>query len=153
MSELPRTLTGWFGEDHRHCDDLWAAVEAAADKGDAKAAALAFEAFDVAMRRHLAIEEEVLFPAFEQATGMTQAGPTFMMRHEHAQMRGILNQMRGAQTQGDTGALLDQGDTLLMLIQQHNAKEENMLYPMSERALGGEWGALLETIEERWDLK
>jgi hemerythrin-like domain-containing protein len=95
------------------------------------------------------MEEEVLFPAFEAATGMTDSGPTFVMRMEHDQMRGLLDQMGAALERGDQNALLDQGDTLLMLIQQHNQKEEGMLYPMSERALASEWPALHERLAAR----
>lgn len=133
------SLIAFFTQDHRACDADWAAVEAAAQAGDA---ASAWHQFDSALRRHLEMEETVLFPAFEAASGMTQGGPTFVMRAEHQQMRMVLDQMQGAATQQDWDELLDHGDTLLMLIQQHNAKEEAMLYPMAERFLGAQWPAL-----------
>jgi hemerythrin-like domain-containing protein len=38
------------------------------------------------------------------------------------------------------------GDTLLMLIQQHNQKEEHMLYTMAERALAADWAKLRERL-------
>ena len=41
------------------------------------------------MLRHFEMEEAVLFPAFEEATGMTQ-GPTMVMHAEHVQMKGVL---------------------------------------------------------------
>ena len=135
MSEASNLQAGaaqFFTRDHRACDDLWAAVEAAAEGGEGVEAA--FTAFDAAMRRHMDMEELVLFPAFEKATGMTM-GPTRVMRAEHDQMRGLLSQMAGA----ETDAMLDHGDTLLMLIQQHNVKEEGMLYPMCDARLGGAW--------------
>jgi hemerythrin-like domain-containing protein len=44
--------------------------------------------------------------------------------------------------------LVDQGDALHILIQQHNVKEEGMLYPMAERALGPEWPALRAKLEQ-----
>jgi iron-sulfur cluster repair protein YtfE (RIC family) len=34
-----------------------------------------------------------------------------------------------------------------MLMQQHNLKEENMLYPMSDRVLGGESDAVIQAME------
>ncbi len=130
----------FFSTDHRICDELWAAVEAAVDAGDEARVAKAFAAFDAAMRRHMDMEEHVLFPAFEEATGMTM-GPTRVMRAEHQQMRGLLDQM--AQAVGhDDGALVDQGDTLMMLIQQHNMKEEGMLYPMCDGHLTRDWPAI-----------
>jgi hemerythrin-like domain-containing protein len=33
-----------------------------------------------------------------------------------------------------------------MLIQQHNRKEEHILYPMSENALGAEWTEIHERL-------
>lgn len=130
----------FFTSDHRACDDLWAAVEAAGEAGDGAAVQAAFAAFDQAMRRHLDMEEQVLFPAFEARTGITM-GPTRVMRHEHDQMRGLLSQM--AQAAGsDPESVLDHGDTLLMLIQQHNMKEEGMLYPMCDAHLRAGWAEI-----------
>ena len=130
----------FFSGDHRVCDELWAAVETAAEGDDVTAVHTAFAAFDAATRRHFDMEEQVLFPAVEAATGTTM-GPTAVMRGEHEQMRGLLMQM-ALVAASDVGALLDQGDTLLMLIQQHNTKEEGMLYPMAEARLTGEWAGL-----------
>ncbi len=85
----------------------------------------------------------MLFPAFEQATGMTM-GPTRVMRMEHEQMRGLLSQMAMAAT--DIDALVEHGDTLLMLTQQHNMKEEGMLYPMAQGHLTGTWATLVPKL-------
>ncbi|MEZ4219517.1 MAG: hemerythrin domain-containing protein [Polyangiaceae bacterium] len=129
----------FFTQDHRECDALWAAFEAAVEGGSGEEAA--FARFDRALRRHLRMEEEVLFPALEAATGM-QGGPTFVMRAEHEQMRGVLDAMQDLARQADFEGVLDHGDTLLMLTQQHNMKEEGVLYPLAERALGGSWAEL-----------
>lgn len=139
----------FFTTDHRRCDGLWAAVEAAADRGRGEALAAAYAPFAAAMERHFRMEEEVLFPAFEDATGMRGGGPTHVMRYEHAQMRGLMAQLDDAVARGATGDVLDLGDTLLMLVQQHNAKEEAMLYPMAERVLASDWPALAERLAER----
>lgn len=101
------------------------------------------------MRAHLGCEEEVLFPAFEAATGMTRGGPTFIMRAEHEQMRALLARMQTAIERGDIRELLDQGDTLLLLIGQHNQKEEGMLYPMAERALASTWPEIRARLQAR----
>lgn len=128
----------FFTADHRRCDGLWAAVEAAAEAGDSAKSAAAWQEFDKAMRRHFDMEEQVLFPAFERATGM-QGGPTMVMRMEHQQVRGLLDQMASAAARSDWDTVVDQGDTLLMLLQQHNVKEEGILYPMAEQHLAAAW--------------
>jgi len=134
-------LVDYFKMDHRACDTVWADVEAAADAGDADGLTAHWQRFQQGLRRHLAMEEQLMFPAFEAATGMT-GGPTQVMRMEHEQMRGLLDQMSAAVARGDSEELLDQGDTLNILIQQHNMKEEGMLYPMAERALQVDWAEL-----------
>jgi len=94
------------------------------------------------------MEEEVLFPAFDSRSGMGGGGPTAMMRMEHQQMRGLLDQIGEAMAAGDAQEAMDIGDTLLMLIQQHNVKEEGMLYPMAENMLAGEWAGLAAKLEK-----
>jgi hemerythrin-like domain-containing protein len=143
------SLVDYFTSDHRACDAGWADVEAAADAGDLPSMAEHWQRFQNALLRHLGKEEQLMFPAFEAATGMT-SGPTQVMRSEHEQMRGVLAQMTAAVERGDAEELIDQGDTLNILIQQHNMKEEGMLYPMADRALQVDWPELrgrLDTFE------
>ena len=134
-------LITFFSDDHRECDALWASVEAAVTAADKAKTASAWPAFSQRLLAHLKMEEDVLFPAFEAATGM-RGGPTLVMRGEHTQMRGVLAEMERRVASGDLAGLLYQGDTLLMLIQQHNAKEEGMLYPMAQQALAAQWPSL-----------
>ncbi|MFN3750834.1 MAG: hemerythrin domain-containing protein [Thiobacillus sp.] len=141
-----RTIHEYLGTDHRVCDDLFAAAEAAAGNKDWNGAREGFGKFQAAMARHLAMEEDVLFPAFEERTGM-RAGPTQVMRMEHAQMRELMDAMAQAVDTGDADRFLGLSETLNMLMQQHNLKEENMLYPMSDRTLGEERERVLDAME------
>lgn len=140
-----RSLADWFRQDHRDCDTRWAETEALLQEGTGEAEA-AWRRFEAALLRHLEIEERILFPAVESATGMQAGGPTAVMRSEHTQMRGVLEHMRQAMAQSDFAHALEQGDSLFLLLQQHNVKEEGVLYPMAERALGPEWATLRARI-------
>ena len=140
-------LAAYFTRSHRGCDESWAEVEAAADAGDDAALRARWRDFERGFRRHLAMEESLIFPSVEAATGMADAGPTHVMRAEHQQMRGVLDQMAAAMERGDCDELLDQGDTLHILIQQHNVKEEGVLYPLAERVLSPEWPELREKLD------
>jgi DUF438 domain-containing protein len=140
------TIRTFMTEDHRHCDDLLAEAEQAMAKGNLEAGKAAFGHFATALLAHFAAEEKTLFPSFEVKTGMTM-GPTRVMRMEHEQMRSLL---------ADAGATLDSGDvddyigcveTLLIMMQQHNLKEENMLYPMCDEHLAAECSELLQHLE------
>jgi hemerythrin-like domain-containing protein len=64
------------------------------------------------------------------------SGPTEVMRGEHRQMRDLLAQMEGALAVRDSDTFGGAAETLLILMQQHNMKEENILYPMCDNALG-----------------
>lgn len=140
------TILDFMGGDHHACDDLFAAAEAAAAQKNWDSAHSLFERFQAALAHHLAMEEEVLFPAFEARTGMSM-GPTQVMRMEHEQMRGLIEDMAHAVAEANHNAYLGLSETLNMLMQQHNLKEENMLYPMSDQVLGGEREDLIRTME------
>ena len=127
-------LRNFLTEDHRYCDDLLALAETSLEAGNLSTAQEAFETFVAAMNLHFEAEETLLFPAFEQKTGMT-SGPTQVMRFEHEQMRSL---MLAAVDDLKTGEIEEyQGllETLLMMMQQHNMKEENVLYPMCDQHL------------------
>ena len=138
-------------DHHRHCDSLFVAAEEAAQRGDWAVAAPAFERFHEQMKAHFDAEEALLFPAFEAATGMS-AGPTQMMRSEHEEMRSLRAQLAAAGEAHDSESYAGAAETLLMLMQQHNMKEENILYPMCEQALGAEadrLGAKIDAMLEK----
>nr|CRH05109.1 conserved protein of unknown function; [Haemerythrin/HHE cation-binding motif] [Candidatus Magnetococcus massalia] len=135
--EQPRRVVGFFTFDHRRCDQLFADMEIAAKEGSTPEAKGLFNAFEMGMQFHFKMEEEVLFPTFESRAGMPpNQGPTMVMRMEHQQMRGLLQQMREAADKDDLAQLASVGGTLLFLMQQHNMKEEQMLYPACDAHLG-----------------
>ncbi|MBF0614078.1 MAG: DUF2249 domain-containing protein [Magnetococcales bacterium] len=131
----PRGIGAFMTFDHDRCDELYAALENAAHAGDLETTRSLFGAFETGMTHHFNMEEQRFFPAFEQATGMTQ-GPTTVMRMEHRQMLGVIAQMKQALQQNDTAAVARAGSTLMVLMRQHNIKEEQMLYPMGDMHLG-----------------
>ena len=136
---------------HKHCDELFAAAEDFAHRKDWAACAGAGARFLAELEAHFATEEQVLFPAFEAATGMS-GGPTQVMRLEHVQMRELMSQLGAAIAKQDRNAFAGVADTLLILMQQHNMKEENILYPMCDSSLAAApdldvAGALRERVE------
>ena len=140
------TIRTFMTDDHRHCDDLFAEAEQAVAADNAQAANAAFGHFRLATLAHFDSEEKTLFPTFEAKTGMTM-GPTQVMRMEHAQMRTLLDDARDALAAGNKDDYLGIAETLLIMMQQHNMKEENVLYPMCDQHLTGETPALLARLE------
>ena len=137
-------ISEYLSHGHQHCDELFVAAENAVADGRLAEAEASYRAFRDEMEIHFAMEENVMFPAFEEATGMS-GGPTEVMRSEHVQMRELLAQMQAAFAKPDTYEYLGLSETLLMIMQQHNFKEEQILYAMADRALGDD----AETIIER----
>jgi len=131
--------------DHRRCDDLFAKAEELVSQSNWAAAGTAFTDFKNRTDNHFTQEETVLFPAFEERTGQTM-GPTQMMRSEHSQMRQLFDDMATALTQQDKDEYLGLAETLMMIMQQHNMKEEQMLYPMTEQVLAEDAAAVLDRI-------
>jgi hemerythrin-like domain-containing protein len=140
------TILNFLGSDHRACDDLFASAESAVAQQRWEAARDGFAQFRAAMDRHFAMEEAVLFPAFEAQTG-SRMGPTEVMRMEHQQMRELLDGMQQAAAAADQDGFLGLSETLNMLMQQHNVKEENVLYPVSDRVLGDEGERVIRDME------
>lgn len=141
------SITAHMANEHRHCDDLFAAAENTASAGDWPAASTAWDGFCRELENHLQREEQFLFPAFEAQTGNTQ-GPTAVMRQEHSQIRALLQQMTSAASSQDEEEFLGGADTLQILISQHNMKEEQMLYPMSDQVLE-DASQLVETMRTK----
>jgi hemerythrin-like domain-containing protein len=119
---------------HRECDDFFSVAESAVNKQNWPLAEKNWQHFVDELLLHFDAEETILFVEFEQATGMT-SGPTQVMRMEHEQMRALVNEITQALTGYDKSKFLELSDTLMVLMQQHNMKEEMMLYPMSAQHL------------------
>jgi len=130
-------ISSYMKTEHRECDTLFAGAEEAIALSEWDVANERFLAFANDTLRHFKKEEEELFPAFETATGMTQ-GPTQMMRYEHEQVRGLIGNMAEAIENKDKDAALSLAESMMILLQQHNMKEEQMLYAMCDRQLPSE---------------
>lgn len=139
------TIKEYLSSDHGRCDELFASMEDAVAK-DISTAKEAFELFAGETERHFQMEERVMFLEFEQKTGMTQ-GPTAMMRHEHAQMRNLIKEMGAAIEAKDKDKFFGNSETLMILMQQHNMKEEQMLYPMAQQHLSAESDRIVDMMQ------
>lgn len=86
------------------------------------------------LRRHIYVEEELLFPPLREA-GMT--GPIMVMLREHGQMWPVLDALdQGLREGADDDVLGVTCRELLALLQRHNPKEEQILYPQVDGVLG-----------------
>ena len=127
-------ISQYMKNEHRECDTFFAEAEQAAASGDWAKAEEQFIAFSNETLTHFKKEEEELFPAFEAQTGSSE-GPTQVMRFEHEQVRGLIGKLAEALESQDKDAYLSLCESMMILLQQHNMKEEQMLYAMCDRVL------------------
>ena len=84
-----------------------------------------------ALRRHIYLEEEFLFPLLREAEpGLT--APVFVMLREHAQIWGMLDALERDPDPGAQPALCKR---LTVHLLHHNLKEEKVLYPRADEDL------------------
>ena len=129
-----KTLLEFMQIHHGQCDQLYADGENSLLDEQVEKGVGQISTFLSEMERDFLMEETVLFPTFEDISGKRQ-GPTQVMRMEHQQIRNLLARMSDAVTRMDRDEILEVGETLLILMQQHNMKEEGILYPMVDQHL------------------
>jgi hemerythrin-like domain-containing protein len=140
------SIVNVLSEEHRLCDDLFLQAESNVSKGRWELANVLYKKFKAALERHLAIEEDILFPAMGDVAG-NACGPTAVMRSEHEQMRDIVQSLDAAISSRDAGEFLGNAETLNIMMQQHNFKEEHMLYVMAEQQLAGRLEEIIAAME------
>lgn len=131
------SISAYLVSDHRRLDALAADAARLVREGALAAAAVPFAQFVGGLNRHIDIEEQVLFPAFERAAGAS-AACTIVMRAEHVEIRRCLDRVRGSLERGDADEFERAMHGLTQLVARHDMKEERVLYPMADRALRSE---------------
>ena len=135
-----------FSSDHRHCDDLFSSSENHVHKHNWQEAQRTFADFAKAMEQHFTKEEDILFPELINRTAGA-IGPVQVMRAEHADMRQLLKELQEDIGKQDADHFLGTSETLLIMMQQHNNKEENILYQMADEVLGNDTETILPSSE------
>jgi hemerythrin-like domain-containing protein len=147
----PSDIQRFMDMDHCRADRLLRDFSTL-KRRDLKQAAAAFASGKERLLRHIVWEEDLLFPAFEDKTGMHDTGPTLVMRQEHVQIKAALERMT-ALLEAGTGAELDVVEQeLVSVLTVHNKKEETILYPMINKSVSAqERNELLEKMQRGRD--
>ena len=132
---MRREVTEALEWDHDRLDDLERTAFAARAAGDLALATRLFRDFAHGLRRHIAFEEKLLFPAFESRAGVSwKSGPTQVMRHEHREIEKRLQELERRLADVED-PLVGPRATFHELLHDHNVKEEGVLYPATDRLL------------------
>lgn len=97
----------------------------------------AVELFREYLLPHLAAEEAVLHPAVDRQLPRSSASVTEAMRQEHDILRRWVRELEGLAygSMPDHDAFVRRGERLLGLIEAHFEVDEEVLYPVLDRAL------------------
>ena len=131
---LTTTINAFMAAHHKECDELFVMAEQSVANGDWESGLNQWRHFNTELEKHFSREETILFPEFESVTGSV-GGPTQMMRIEHMQMRSLTNEINKSITVKDKEQFLGLMETLMVTMQQHNMKEEQILYPMTDQSI------------------
>lgn len=135
-------ISSTFTSNHRHCDELFSRSEEYVQQHDWPQAKEMLTKFVEEMEGHFSKEESVLFPALE-ARAANAMGPTQVMRMEHEDMRQLMADMQSDVEGQNADHYLGLSETMLIMMQQHNTKEENILYPMADNVLADDQEEIL----------
>jgi iron-sulfur cluster repair protein YtfE (RIC family) len=142
---MMKPITELMEQDHDRLDGLFKEFQSA-KIGDCAKATQSFSEFKRGLQRHIIWEEEFLFPRFEEETGMSEGGPTAVMRLEHRRIKELLDGIHDRVAAGnmDTGEYEQELANVLLV---HNTKEEAVLYPAIDRCIPAkEASELIDTM-------
>lgn len=150
-----KTVSAFFEQDHDRLDELFKTFQQL-KRSDFPKAKAAFKEFKFGLQRHIVWEEDVLFPLWEKKTGMSESGPTPVMRHEHRQIGQQLEAIHGKVSEQNPDSDKEE-QALLDLLGSHNRKEELRLYPAIDQVAGTEgqeaiFQSMKNIPEERYNL-
>ncbi len=131
MPEMTDTLAALLEREHREIDK---GIEAflAGETGEQNPTERLTQALG-ALRRHIFLEEEFLFPPLRDA-GLV--APVFVMLREHGEIWDTLDALDAQlAAHADAVATADTCSVLLAQLERHNSKEEPVIYPQADAVL------------------
>jgi len=151
MSDAKISVT--FEQDHDRLDALFTTFQQQKRKDMAKAKE-AFVEFKFGLQRHIVWEEDVLFPKWEENSGMAEGGPTQVMRTEHRIIGECLEGIHQKVQANNPDSDLEE-QRLVDVLKSHNMKEERILYPSIDQVITDQeraelYQAMKDIPEERY---
>jgi hemerythrin-like domain-containing protein len=149
----------WLVHEHSLYEELLSQCMNAVDMEEWGAVNLAFNELVTHLKRHMALEEEVLYPAYE-ATAHAPQGPTTALREEHDHIvRQIQDMARIIKTR-DSEHVLECLVHLESRMIKHHEKEEDIFLPMASHILSESREELsrklaefdVSKIQRKWDI-
>lgn len=136
-AEEPRTVTAQLAHDHERLHAMLEIAIGLASEDEVRAAGERFAEFRAGLEHHMAIEETVLFPAFERLASEETAGVIGSLRLAHAEIRVRLQLVTSVLHLGGAPSFLREAKRLSTALIAHEANEA-LLPPLIDRSLSGQ---------------
>ncbi len=136
------STNNWLVHEHSLYEDLLSECHDAVENEDWEGVNLIFSQLVMHLKRHIALEEEVLYPAYESAAHAPQ-GPTTALRDEHSTIIRLLQDMVPIIRTRDSEHLLQCLSQLENQMIKHHEKEEDFFLPMASHILKASHDELL----------
>jgi hemerythrin-like domain-containing protein len=149
----------WLVHEHSLYEDLLTECHDAVENEDWESVDLIFSQLVMHLKRHVAMEEEVLYPAYEAAPD-APPGPTAALRDEHSAIIRLLRDIAPVIRTRDSEHLLDCLAHLENRMIKHHEKEEDIFLPMASHILNSSHDELLSQLQKftasssqrKWDI-
>ena len=124
----------WLVHEHSLYENLLSDCTDAVTIEDWKTTDKLFGELVIHLKRHMALEEEVLYPAYEAAANAPQ-GPTRALRDEHDRIVQLVLDMKRVIKTRDSDYVLECLVHLERQMIKHHEKEEDIFLPMASQIL------------------
>jgi|SRR3989344_7035130 len=143
-------ISDYMKEDHFVLDALFGSYRAA-KRTDAALAHELFSHFAAGLEKHMACEEEVLFPLFEKKTGSSSlSGEASVLKIAHKRIVTLMKDITQALAhKRDTTALEEQ---LLATLKEHEKTEISIVYPWLDDVIDTETAQALMTDMKKFSI-
>lgn len=137
----------WLIHEHSLYEDLLANCQEAVEAEDWRSVDALFSKLITHLKRHMALEEEVLYPAYEAAAHAPQ-GPTGALRHEHDEIVRLVTDMTRVIRTRDSDHVFECLEHLENRMIKHHEKEEDIFLPMASLILNDQRADLLRQLAD-----
>ena len=148
LSRLPGLKrVHWLNHDHLEYETLLYDCQAAAEQEDWSSAKALFDKLVSHVKVHMRIEEEILYPAYENAVNIPQ-GPTQALREEHDEIVRLMRDLSYILKTNDSELFLDSLLPLERVMLKHHEKEEEIFLPMASHLLLDRRDEIMRKLKE-----
>ncbi|HHJ17453.1 MAG TPA: hemerythrin domain-containing protein [Gammaproteobacteria bacterium] len=153
------STNNWLIHEHSMYESLLSRCAEAAETEDWKTVDSLFERMVSHLKRHMALEEEVLYPAYEAEAHAPQ-GPTGSLREEHDQIVRLVTDMARIIKTRDSDHVTECLEHLEKQMIKHHEKEEDIFLPMASYILEAKREVISRQLAEfdaanvtrKWDI-